>query len=500
MSTEDRITNDPDIETFLNAKLSEKCEKVLDDTLAPKLRDYFGSDAYDELRKLSAERAAAKKGHLGINIPPNLIFIPGVMGSLLSSGRGGIWWIDARARNYINELRLSPDGVSDIKPEYRLRPVEVDISYMPFFVAVDARDDLNYESFAYDWRKPLATSAGALRDMVNRLYTDNGDEPIHVVAHSMGGLMLRVALAKHGDEIWPKIDRIVFIGTPHYGAPAIAGYLKNHLWGFELMALLGLYLDRDTFRSLWGVLGMLPAPRGIYPGTRDNDATLWSESDPDDAYVHPCANFDMYNAEQWKLDLSTEQTAHLQKVLDGAKVFHRELYEAHEKLKREQLNKMAVIAGVGYETLFRLTYEKRFWGLWESTQKVTKRSMGNMHRDGDGRVPVASATLENVGDTRYVKGIHGDLPMIAEVYEDVFRWLKNKSMTLPDTPQGALQGHLGGGLGANTAPSLTRITNVDEVAGDPGLWKLNPDPQQLDALKALLEKEQLPAFNKIRLL
>ena len=55
------------------------------------------------------------------------------------------------------------------------------------------------------------------------------------------------------------------------------------------MALLGLYLDRETFRSLWGVLGMLPAPRGITrarepatgsPGRAANPAILTSTPAP----------------------------------------------------------------------------------------------------------------------------------------------------------------------------------------------------------------------------
>ncbi len=91
MSTEQNVVNDPDVEGFLTAPLNEKFGKALDDKLAPKLRDYLGQEAYDELHRLAAEREAARKGHLGMNIPPNLIFIPGVMGSLLSRGRGGVW-------------------------------------------------------------------------------------------------------------------------------------------------------------------------------------------------------------------------------------------------------------------------------------------------------------------------------------------------------------------------------------------------------------------------
>ncbi|HEX8922977.1 MAG TPA: alpha/beta fold hydrolase, partial [Pyrinomonadaceae bacterium] len=440
---------------------------------------------------------------LGINVSPNIIFVPGVMGSLLSSQLGGIWWIDARTRNYINSLRLSADGQADATPENGITPVNVDITYLPFFAAVHKTEDFNYQSFPYDWRKPISSSADALRDLVNQLSAKRKG-PVNLVAHSMGGLVVRAALLKHGDEMWPKINRIIFIGTPHYGSPAIAGYLKNHLWGFELMAILGMYLDRETLRTLWGVLNMLPAPRGIYPGTRDKDPKPWNGGQPEDPYLHPCANFDMYKADEWKLDLNAEQTANLQKILDATATFHRELHEAHMKLTQDQRDRMAVIVGVGYETLFRLAYEKKLWGLWSGTDKVKSRVEGDPHREGDGRVPLASAALEHVGQKRYVRGVHGELPMIRQVYEDVFRWLRGEDMQLPATPKGALEAHLGGLAGGNAAPHLTKVTTAKPGTGDPGLWSLDePDQQQLEQLeqlKALVENEQLPAFNKIRLL
>ena len=95
-------------------------------------------------------------------------------------------------------------------------------------------------------------------------------------------MMVRATLLQYGAELWPKLGRIVFIATPHYGATAIAGYLKNHFWGTELMALLGLYLSRETLRSLWGVLGLLPAPLGVYPGTRGDDRTPWTSGSAGD--------------------------------------------------------------------------------------------------------------------------------------------------------------------------------------------------------------------------
>lgn len=111
--------------------------------------------------------------------------------------------------------------------------------------------DFSHEIFAYDWRKSVRHSANALRDTVLRLHQENGGSPVHLVAHSMGGLVVRATLLQHGAELWPRVGRMEFIATPHYGAAAIADYLKNHFWGTELMALLGLYLSRETLRSLW---------------------------------------------------------------------------------------------------------------------------------------------------------------------------------------------------------------------------------------------------------
>jgi pimeloyl-ACP methyl ester carboxylesterase len=498
------IVNDPDIYRFLKASTLDRFNLILDDKVASKLTTFLGKSSYDELKGIAAKALATRKQHLSISIPPNLIFIPGVMGSLLlSSKKGGLWWIDARARHHIKDLRLAPGGEKDADPAAVILPCTVDITYEPFFSAVVEREDFNHEIFAYDWRKPIELSSTALRDKISEAYVKNGNEPVQIVAHSMGGLVIRAALMKYAEDLWPKIDRIAFVGTPHYGSPAISGYLKNHLWGFELLAILGLYLDRDTFRSLWGVLNLLPAPRGIYPGTRPQDSASWQSGTPKDPYLHPCANFDMYQASDWDLGLSAEQTDELQKALDATARFHRELYDAHNKLGQEQRDRMAVIAGVGYETLFRLAYQEKFRGLWTKMEKIKALITNDPHRDGDGRVPVASAALENVGELRYVKGVHGDLPMIPEVYNDVFRWLNKESMKLPATPNEALKSHLAGGIPTSDAPHLTQLTTANPATADPGYWSLDAVPlseERSAEIEEQLDREMLPAFNRVRLL
>src|SRR5262249_51463472 len=151
-----------------------------------------------------------------------------------------------------------------------------------------------------------AHSAAALSDQVERMWTDSDREPVHLVAHSMGGLLVRTALMLHGDRIWPKIGRIVFVGTPHAGSMAIGGSLKTPSGGFGLIAILGRSLGRATFRSPRGVLSLPPAPRGVYPGTRGGDDPQWGTDRHADAYLHPCANFDLYDAGAWGLGLDPE--------------------------------------------------------------------------------------------------------------------------------------------------------------------------------------------------
>lgn len=484
----------PDIiNEFLAAAPEERVRMALDAGRAGDLRAYMGEAAFEEYAAVARGAVGAMDdvSHLGVGAPKNLLFVPGVMGSLLmSQGYGGMWWIDARTRHHLNDLRLDPSGETDADENAQVAPITTDPVYEPFMSAVLKRDDFGHVMFAYDWRKSLRRSAARLRDEILRLHQGNGGLPIHLVAHSMGGLMVRAALMEHGDEIWPKIGRIVFVGTPHYGSPAIAGYLKNHFWGFDLMAVLGMYLDRDAYRSMYGVMELLPAPVGVYPGT---DATT-------PACDHPCANFDMYSAGNWKLDLDAGKTADLQRVLDSARRFHEDMERHHQALDQERRDRMAVIAGVGYKALFRLEYRSGLLGLWENMDKECDRIHGNAHRDGDGRVPLASAELHYVGETRYVRGVHGGLTNIPAVYEDVFRFLNAESMKLPANPANALSAHLADS-DASEAPHLDGSARADAWSDDPGYWNEAALPDDaLTALDARLDSDQLPAFNTVRLL
>jgi hypothetical protein len=266
-----------------------------------------------------------------------------------------------------------------------------------------------------------------------------------------------------------------------------------------MLALVGTLLSRASFRSLWGVMELLPAPAGIYPGTRPTDrppigGTNWG--------AHPCANFDMYRASEWDLGLSPAEQTQLQAVLDGAAAFHRDLAAAHQALTADQRGRMLMIAGVGYKTLFRLEYPTGLLKSWREMTKVTARVPGDPHREGDGRVPLASATLPGV-TMRYARGVHGELTNIPAVYADTFRWLnelKTGGLDLPQTPAQALASHLATSS-VSQAPNLDGSVRADKHGDDPGYLNVDePDAATLSRYVDQLNAGTLPDFNTAKLL
>ena len=173
--------------------------------------------------------------------------------------------IDFRSVRQLDRLRLAPDG-SDRDERAEIEAFQVDQTYDGFLDAVFDRTDFGCVTHPYDWRKSLWASAGGLKQRIEQLAAQNGGKKVYLVAHSMGGLLVRAMLARHGtDDLWNKIGRIVFLGTPHYGSPTILYYIQNHFYGTDLKLILALVLSRATFRSLWGAIGLLPARAGSTP-------------------------------------------------------------------------------------------------------------------------------------------------------------------------------------------------------------------------------------------
>ncbi|MFE1869771.1 lipase family alpha/beta hydrolase [Streptomyces sp. NPDC059496] len=484
---------------FLASGTAQRLQMIQDAVVREQLRPLLGTQAVDGYLHL-AGKLPGGGAHLGEDHAPNLVFVPGVMGSVLAStGLGGVWWLDVRTRRRLDQLGLSDDGEKDATPGARISPVAVDASYDAFCTAALAQDEVGHLTYPYDWRRPIPAVVSGLCDLVDEAFRRNGNRPVHLVAHSMGGLVVREMLRQE-PGLWDRVGRIVFLGTPHYGSPAIAGYLKNHLWGFELLTLLGRYLSRSTFRSFWGVLDLLPAPVGVYPGTEPGIGAPPGSTGDVDPTTHPCANFDLYDAAAYRLGLTAGEQSRLQEALDGAREFHIRLATWHRSLPQERRDRMLVIAGVGYRTLFRLAYQPAFGFLWEHMDRATAREPGDAHREGDGRVPLTSAQLQFVGDTRYVRAEHGGLPSVPAVQSAVFDWLGDRPVSLPLTPAAALAAVLSDDVRVET-PEFTSASGVPRSADDPGYLQLDlVDEAVLARCEAAAAVDRLPEFARVKVL
>ena len=89
-------------------------------------------------------------------------------------------------------------------------------------------EDTNMFVFPYDWRYGNSKTADELKDKIDEVLNQTGASKVDIIAHSMGGLVTKKYIEKYGEN---KVDQIIFMGTPHYGA---AKSLKVLLFGDNL--------------------------------------------------------------------------------------------------------------------------------------------------------------------------------------------------------------------------------------------------------------------------
>lgn len=153
-------------------------------------------------------------------------FLPGLLGSELGTGPGGIlplWAFYPRlVLGQVGSLRLAPNGSDPGAPDGELctarKPLQdYYATAMTVLAQQLAGDGIGVMPWAYDWRF-RAEGTGARLAQAIRQYSTPLD-PCSVVAHSFGGLVARVAwanLVSTGDTALCR--RIITLGSPHWGS------------------------------------------------------------------------------------------------------------------------------------------------------------------------------------------------------------------------------------------------------------------------------------------
>lgn len=117
-----------------------------------------------------------------------VIIIPGIMGS---SDKNGKWVIDPIFHTYDDLVdTLLANGYTEGKDLF---------------------------TFPYDWRASNAETARLLEQKIQRVKRTCKCAKADLVAHSMGGLVARQYI--QSDRYKGDVDQLIFLGTPHLGAP-----------------------------------------------------------------------------------------------------------------------------------------------------------------------------------------------------------------------------------------------------------------------------------------
>ena len=137
----------------------------------------------------SSDPAPSDEGEPEIRLTPDpVIVIPGILGS---QEKNGVWLMDPILHTYTDLIGT--------------------------FRANGYQDNYDLFPFPYDWRKSNTETAEALRLRIMEAKNLCLCDKVDIVAHSMGGLVARqyIQSGDYGHDI----DQLIFLGTPHLGAP-----------------------------------------------------------------------------------------------------------------------------------------------------------------------------------------------------------------------------------------------------------------------------------------
>ncbi|MGH8132360.1 MAG: lipase family alpha/beta hydrolase [Steroidobacteraceae bacterium] len=341
---------------------------------AAELGAYFGAAEYRDLARLArrARRAGLSPAALRVFV------VPGIMGSQLGLLRraplpNDILWLDPID---IQLGRLAALRLPAAAPIVPLGAVLY--SYLRLKLHLRAHG-FAAEFHDYDWRLSVADLGRAFAERLRAASAGR----IAIVAHSMGGLVARAALALPGTR---HIERVILLGSPNRGSFAAVQALRGTYAVVRKVARLSRSsaeaLAAEVFNTFPSLYDLLPSDSGD-GGTNLLETSAWPRSGP-----QPRA----------ELLQQAQRTPGLLASPDA---------------------RFAVIVGVGEETVTAVTRRRDDF-------------VYTLTRHGDGTVPAASAALAGARSV-YARAAHSDLtrdPRVAAAVVDLLH--RGSTRRLPE--------------------------------------------------------------------
>jgi pimeloyl-ACP methyl ester carboxylesterase len=331
-----------------------------------------------------------------------VVLLPGFMGSLLTSIRGLTTFLWINPAIFLNgqssHLELNPTGTGDRDPEIESVPFSLEkVTYLKISIAL--RRQVELFEFPYDWRRPIEQSGDLLHECLER-WAGGGDpgKRFTLVGHSMGGIVARAYLARHGQAAEKRIKRVIMHGTPHLGAASAVENIAVGNRNLEIMqALNANNAPRRLLLNMPSVYQLLPAPPELFPSGQ----------------AYP-ANWDLYAAADWRMD------GIRQDYLDAGRRFHELLAKAGPQVDVVQ------IAGCHLDTV--VAVQRSFTPDGKSQYELTR--VGQGPDGGDGTVPLWSAILPGAR-MYYIQEVHRDLVKNDQVIQATLDLIHGGAPQLP---------------------------------------------------------------------
>ncbi|HET6979562.1 MAG TPA: CHAT domain-containing protein [Pyrinomonadaceae bacterium] len=392
---------------------------------ATALRLYLGDSRYERMHAAALEATASKRG-LTTPSKGRVVIIHGIMGAELSnfdspsaSDSNKIWVQYWRIfRGWVERLQLNSDGQTS---RYDVRATGIMQDYYGELLLHLLVKNWDAQHFWFDWRKDVNVSASELNAKINGWF--GTDTAVHIVAHSMGGIVSQTFIKNHPQRwksMWDaqsggkKGGRLVMLGTPTYGAFIIPQVITGLEPMVRKLALVDASHDvrgiLDIVNTFPGSYQMLPSPYISMNGDPD-----WSER------MQRLYRSELYG------DLRISQQ-HLDNALRSQK-----------KLQYvEEPDRMIYVAGYNQTTLSNL----------RDPSQVRSADAYDVTKLGDGRVTHAlgiprTKDGNQIKNVFYLKAEHGEMPRDSTIIAVIDELLETGSTTnaaMKTTAPGGLRG------------------------------------------------------------
>jgi len=344
-----------------------------------------------------------------------VIIVPGIMGSYLYKEDGTEVWMNISEMilsiddSYLNILKLSTDGISINKINAN-SIIKNTIKDDFFNKLIDELINFGYEEnidlfiFPYDWRLDIHQSAEVLNEKIKKLKLETNTSQVDIIAHSMGGLIIKDYLQNFETG---SISKFIDIGTPHLGSPKafkIINYGDNLNANF-LFGLIGL--NSETIKN---ISQNMPSIYELLPSRKYTELSkyVYDLDDVDNNKIKGGLNYDETNNLLSNLGRNNL-------LIDKAETFHSAIDNLDPRSYGVETYN---IIGCGTETLGKIFI-------------LNKENSGGVeynisYVNGDGTVPLVSAKALPSDHVYYYKNAtHALMPSAAGVKELIASILYN---------------------------------------------------------------------------